>query len=190
MIDDGDLMHLRACSLQQPYASLVGFGEKRVETRSRDLGARPGEVLAIHASIANFPDAPTFAWETLDSAADLAAEFPEDGAPELVFSPPKGAIVALARVSAVARTLPGTVDRPLVSKLRGGDEVWLEATMTALVKEARLGDWSPGRVLVFFSEIERLVVPVPARGALGLWAVPLPVSAKVWAGARVKVFAA
>lgn len=189
-IPDEDLAAPRAVSLQQPYASLVSLGGKFVETRGRDLGARPGEVLCVHASIANFPGAPEVAWSILATKASAIRRQGSDA--DLVFAPPRGAIVAVARVGAVGRVVEAAPEegRLAVLPLRGDEELLARLVATALAQEVAVGNWSVGRSLTFFSEIERLRRPLPCRGALGLWKVPPLVAAAVRADARERVLVA
>lgn len=158
-----DLLGLRGLSLRQPYADLVALGAKRVETRGRDIGAQPGQVVAIHASLKAF---------SLDEwpAAWTAHHHASRG--ELV---PLRRIVAVARVAAVHWT--STVFRaglmhPCYPKRRGDADALDRACDGRWLEEIAVGDWSEGRFLIVLRDVVRLREPVPCRGSLGLWRVP------------------
>jgi activating signal cointegrator 1 len=131
---------MKALSMTQPWASLVAFGEKTIETRSWSTDYR-GRI-AIHA-----------AKEYPESARKLAFDQPfKDllaAIEELTGEPlPTGAILATVELCAC-------VPADLIHRLP--DE------------ERLLGDYSAGRFAWLLREVERFEKPIPASGALGLW---------------------
>ena len=147
--------------MTQPWASLVAIGENRIETRS--WGTRYRGPLAIHAAKAFPADArelcrrrpyrAVLARHGYTSAADL----------------PLGSVIAVAELANVV-----AFDRDSLRKTR-------EASRRGLLPEheADFGDFSPGRFGFVLHDVRRLAVPVPARGMLGLWTVPVEVEALI-----------
>jgi hypothetical protein len=41
---------MRAITIRQPFADAIVLGKKRIENRTKHLGAQPGEWIAIHAA--------------------------------------------------------------------------------------------------------------------------------------------
>jgi hypothetical protein len=156
---------LRALSLIQPWATLIAVGAKRVETRSwrpTRAGAPPWP-LAVHAA-RTFP-----AW-----ARDLCAQAPFAGVLAAAGYPdparlPRGVIVATCTVVAVRATAGGEAlfSLSLPDRTLAG---WAPAEF-----EHAFGDYSPNRWAWLLDRVTPLPVPIPARGALGLWVLPAPV---------------
>jgi hypothetical protein len=132
-------------SLTQPWASLVAFGEKRVETRSwAPARTAIGQALAIHAA-KGFPlwarelvDEPPFSAVLGRHGINHHAELP------------LGAVVAVARLTAVVRTE--------------------HANGRLMTEQERVfGDYSPNRWAWVLDDVVALPEPVPAVGKLGIW---------------------
>jgi hypothetical protein len=135
----------KALSLIQPWATLVVFGFKEIESRAEAItwkGHR-GTVL-IHAS-KSFPLV----------ARRLCAEYPFqpylkmcgiDSVDDLVF----GAIIGKVDIYDCISTNSG--------RLRFTNDI-----------EPLLGDYSPNRVGLLLRDHAVFDTPVPARGSLGLW---------------------
>lgn len=161
-----DFVDLRGLSLRQPYADLVALGAKRVETRGRDIGAQPGQVVAIHASLKCFAhDAAPAAWRIRTAlAVDENTKYMRHGD-----------IVAVARVAAVHWTstlFRAGLMHPCYPMRRGDADALDRACDGRWMEEIAVGDWSEGRSLIVLRDVVRLREPVPCRGMLGLWRVP------------------
>ena len=131
---------MKALTLTQPWATFVALGLKRIETRSWPTSYRGP--LAIHAA-KGFPGWVRDLCES--DFADVLGEW------KLRISDfPRGVIVARTALRRCQRT-----------------ETLLSNGLSPL--EQRLGDYAAGRWGFVFGDIERLAVPIPAKGALGLW---------------------
>ena len=142
---------MKALTLTQPWASLVILGIKRIETRSWATYQRGP--LIIHAGAG-------WSADDRDFAADLmhAGILPErwlttarSVKPDLPLGAGLG-VVTLHRIIAV-------------SLIRRSETYasWLSPI------EREYGDYSDGRYGWFLTDPRPFPVPVPARGALGLW---------------------
>lgn len=178
---------MKALTLTQPWASLVGCGVKRIETRSWSTNYR-GE-LAIHAAVGlpaaakRLCDTPVFA-NPLGKAMGWPAE-------RLSRRLPLGAIVATCdlvdclRIVAwapVAMSL-GETSRVWAARLVTGDtpEILVRDHLEVprvpagdpdaedLTDQIPFGDFTPGRVGWVLEDIKLLPEPIPARGFQRLW---------------------
>ncbi len=143
---------MKALTLTQPWATLVAYGEKRIETRSWMTHYRGP--LAIHAG-KGFP----LADRNLCGREPFRSALRRVGlgglglmAPEQVL--PRGAVVAIVNLSSVTPT--ETID-------------WRYPPSHATPDEEAFGDYSPGRYLWVLEDVVRLDAPLVARGSLGLW---------------------
>lgn len=134
---------MKALSLFQPWASLCAGGMKRFETRSWQTPYRGP--LAIHASKA-LPLAARDMWYVPDCREALA-ELGFKSVQEL----PRGVIIAVVNLVDCRRT---EQVRP-----RG--------------RERSFGDFTRGRYAWELRDVVLLATPLPARGSLGLWDVPV-----------------
>jgi hypothetical protein len=144
---------MRAISILQPWATLIAIGAKRYETRGWQTKHR-GEV-AICASKGKA------GWRLMDQSVSFCHMI--DRAVRDVGMPPMpydvlGAVVAVASIDGV---------------IPSADAHRLTQT------EQDVGDWSPGRFGFHLVNVRRLVVPVPVKGALGLFTLPDDVEAVV-----------
>lgn len=155
---------MKALTLTQPWATLVAIGAKRIETRSWDTKYRGP--LAIHAA-KGFPG-----WAKDFCASGVfyrALGWPESPSPltqawiddnsRRIKDLPLGAIVATARL---VNVLPTEV-------VNNRANVWGISIGPVSEHELQFGDYTPGRFAWLLEDIEALAVPVPAKGALGLW---------------------
>lgn len=134
---------MKAISLWQPWASLIGRG-KTTETRSWCCRLPRNALLAIHAA-KNFPrEAQELCFQEPFRTALVAAGFETPG------SLPRGCIVAVCAVVGCSPTV---------------------AIQTTDLDRA-FGDFSPGRWGWLLGGITILPQPVPFRGAMGLFDVP------------------
>lgn len=153
---------MRALTLTQPWATLIAVGAKRIETRSWSTFYRGP--LAIHAAKGLGPvggkrglveqcNVPAVQWA-------LQTYPPPPYYSNHGRSPfPLGAIVATAFLVDVRCTS---------MKLRA--EVLAQ---TKTPNEIEFGDYSSGRYAWFLENVKALLEPIPCKGALSLWEVPL-----------------
>jgi hypothetical protein len=132
---------VKALTLTQPWATLVILRVKRWETRGWYPGVSDrGSRIAIHAAKG---------WTRDDR--EFAAELHERGI--LPIAPadlPLGAVLGEATIVGLARTTsPMARDLPEL--------------------EHELGDYSPGRYAWELGGVVAYLMPIPARGMLGLW---------------------
>lgn len=130
---------MKALTVTQPWATLVALGIKNVETRSWATSYRGP--LAIHAAKGWSRDDREFA-EDLFARGILPI-------PDVLYSLPRGAVIATCRLAYVGPTFPAFY---LISDL-----------------ERELGDYAQGRFGWSLTHVEPLPEPIPVRGALGLW---------------------
>lgn len=148
---------MKALSLTQPWATLIAIGAKRIETRSWSTKHRG--LIAIHA----------------------AKGFPKEARENCRLSPfvrglrgfdyttlPLGQIIATARLIDVRPTKPYDDD----DSFRATDE-------------CAFGDYTPGRFAWLLDDVTALPVPIPCKGALGLWEVP----ASIYEAVAIQLFA-
>lgn len=145
---------LKALPLWQPFASLVAYGAKRIETRGFSparLGLRFGQRIAIHAC---------------KTERDLWLCGP-DGPDEFIdhvpfgFPPwdelPLGALVATC----------------VLDRAREITTESAECLMQRNPQEFAFGFYEPGRWAWVLRDVERLAEPVPFRGSQGTFEVPV-----------------
>lgn len=167
---------MRALSLLQPWASLVG-PLKPIETRSRAVGLRVGERCAIHASLGRtgigaFEDALSVrGLETLDADHWLVRHVGLPADPALWLAAlPRGAIVSTGVCVGIQQSY-GCVPMD-----------WAVHRKWSMLDRTRihaLGDFTAGRVLYLFDSVRPLAEPIPCKGALGMWTVPADVAARI-----------
>jgi hypothetical protein len=134
---------MKALSLWQPWASLVAFEEKRVETRVWSTAYRGP--LAIHATAKGPAD-------FLGQSRHLISELHGWGDgywPKAHHGVGLGAVLCVARLVAVEP----------VEKVRGD----LSA------QELLFGNYEDGRYAWFLEGVERFKMPIPAKGNRMLW---------------------
>ena len=137
---------MKALTLWQPWASLIADGHKPFETRHwPPPPSLIGRQMAIHAGKRVERDAA----EDFGYAVDLLL--------------PAGEIVCYATLAAAAQVRRVAEDGTLtVYRVRGD---WPRT----VVKEDRFGDYSPGRWLWYFTNINKLRFPLQVRGHQGIW---------------------
>lgn len=148
---------MKALTVQQPWAWAIVHGGKDVENRTRNLAGSYRGPLAIHSSKTPDPDGlfdPTLAQAVREaSSADSHGD-------RSIWLP--GSIIGMVDLWAVHRSRPGCCPnrgaRPFGSP-------WAHD--------------APWHLCV--TEPRPLVVPVPCRGALGLWTLPSGVDDQVTA---------
>jgi activating signal cointegrator 1 len=147
---------MRALTLTQPWASLVARGAKRVETRSWSTAYR-GPV-AIHAAKGLPPVRRGGRLEVGEFAVTRDAE-------GLLLHAPQWAIDVAGAWDAWPYRLP------LGAVVATAELVEVRPAELAKVVEPELslGNYAPGRFAWLLDDVVPLRVPVPAKGALGLW---------------------
>lgn len=141
---------LRALSLWQPWASLVAWGEKRLETRHWSTSYRGP--IAIHAT----KIFPFDARETclVTPFRRVLAEHGIRHTEDL----PRGAIIAVCDLVSCTRTDWKWTAPEFVSPLS-----------CYPLQERQFGDFSAGRYAWKLDNVRALLEPIPCRGAMGLW---------------------
>jgi activating signal cointegrator 1 len=135
---------MKCISLQQPWASLLVSGAKKIETRSWQTTHRGP--LAVHASKSFLPLARSLCWhEPFKTALEAAGYASWD---EL----PLGRIIGVMEV----------IDCKPVEEL----------DLDPSSDEAAFGDYRPGRWGWLLANASPLIVPIPFKGQLGLFDVP------------------
>ncbi len=162
---------MKALSLTQPWASLVAIGAKEIETRSWSTKHRGW--LAIHAAKA-MPgwareicfDEPFFS--AFESVGDWVpdADLPTTTKLNLPF----GAIVAVVNLHHVGEIRRNPPD---------GQPYIYPKPWVVRGPELDFGDFTPGRFGWILTGGYRLKEPIPCKGALGLWTVPVEIEAEI-----------
>lgn len=135
---------MKALTLTQPWASLVAIGAKCIETRSWSTPYRGR--LAIHAGKGL---APVGGMQGLVQTCSI-----------------QPFLRVLLAHGLTPRTLPLSV---IVATVELVNVVPTNQLTQLSDQERAFGDYSPGRFGWILSDIQPLVKPVPARGALSLW---------------------
>lgn len=177
---------MKALTLTQPWATLIAIGAKQIETRSWTTRYRGP--LAIHAGKGLGPVGGSVGlWNRCAEPLFFRALEPYYRVTHLrlgdppalidcidVTDLPLGAIVAVAEL---VDCWPIT-DEPRVRPIRHND-TWLSYHIPPEEPERAFGDYSPGRYAWLLADVRPLAVPVPARGAQGLWDLPVDVAALI-----------
>ena len=162
---------MRALTLYQPWAQLMVWGLKNIETRS---WAAPrnliGQRIAIHAG--KREPRPT-EWNIDVQRAVLQRAGSSH-------SMPMGAAVATARLIECMQVIGEPDDNGLVS-CRGFGELGDAPEYEATITPDRYGDFSVGRWLWVFQDLQR-VEPDPTNGRQGVWTLPAAVAAESASG--------
>lgn len=148
---------VRALSLTQPWATLIAIGAKRIETRSWSTSYRAR--IAIHASKTMPGYCRRFAYsEPAWTVLNIAGITLGDNCETL----PRGAIIATATLADVVRT------EDITAMSQG-----------LLRHEIEFGEYARGRYGWILQDVVALAEPIPCKGALGLWAVPADIAARI-----------
>lgn len=166
---------MKALTLHQPWASLVAFGVKSIETRSWSTSYRGP--LAIHAGLAQPKQMDLGVWTVgrLDPGAPRRLwSTAEHGRP---FDLPLGAVVATCELVDVVPTDAldwfkdkwGPTSEPFGWKQLQVIRPPEPADTFVCESERPYGDFSEGRFAWLLGDVEEVDVPVLARGRQGLW---------------------
>lgn len=155
---------VRALSLWQPWASLIAFGEKRIETRSWTTKYRGP--IAVHAA------------KTLEGIRDLTCDGsmpPEEPFASALYGHgmtkwgdlPFGAIVAVADLTEVWDGMDALGNLT-------ADNAFPETRETRETREfpeheIAFGGYGPGRFGFVLERVRPLATPIPLRGRQGMW---------------------
>lgn len=147
---------MKAITIKQPWATLIAVGEKKYETRSWFTHFRGP--LAIHAG--KIVDKTACMSEPLRSVLAKHGY----GSPEDL---PTGAVIAVGELSACFQIRPISKETQDVILVHYDEFVHLNAERDTL--EISFGDYSEGRYAWEISNLNKLTVPIPCKGKLGLW---------------------
>lgn len=148
---------MKALTLTQPWASLVAFGAKKIETRSWSTNYRGP--LAIHAAKGATTDVIRLTFvEPFKSALNASGY-------RLFSQLPRGALIATCQLVSVI---------PVYKITERGFYQWTgsdgrDYRFDLTEQERAFGDYTFGRYAWLLADVDELPTPVPARGALGLW---------------------
>jgi hypothetical protein len=160
---------VKALSLLQPWASLVAWGEKWIETRS--WRASYSGPLAIHAS-------KRFAREDIEMCLDDERFKRAIGKHAKILADlPLGSIIAVARLDFVGPIENHGPDGWHID--RHDERGRYIGHRLVSDQERAFGNYDEGRFGWVFTSVARLPEPIPCRGALGLWDVPPEIEAEV-----------
>lgn len=175
---------MKALTIRQPWASLIAAGVKTIETRS--WSTRYRGPLAIHAGAHRPTEGEELCGDSgwywdwdVDHGIVILGREPWNEHPA-----PLGAVVATCTLADVVPIMDGR-SRPILLEertlvVREERPPWSSAsTSTAWVElgargekvtdQIPLGDFTTGRYAWLLADVQRLEVPVPAKGRQGLW---------------------
>jgi len=175
---------MKGLTLTQPWATLVAIGAKSIETRSWSTSYRGP--IAIHAA----KGFPKWASETCGDdpfrteLQKAGVTFRAQPVRHWYHSPypyrldgglPIGAIVAVATLVEVVLT------GDMQNRIGHGGKVFLGArgTWDLTAQEGAFGDFAPGRYAWMLGHVIRLPEPIPCKGELGLWTVPVEIESRI-----------
>lgn len=147
---------MKALSLTQPWASMIAYGGKLIETRNWDTKFRGW--LVIHA--ANGQTADDRALMDFEPYKSVLAHHGITSGNAVHDVVPRGAAHAVARLIDIVRTDNLRMDQVLTSHGRS----W---NLTA--QELCLGDYSPDRYAWLLADVTRLTMPRRMKGRQKLW---------------------
>jgi activating signal cointegrator 1 len=158
----------KVLTLHQPWASLVAWGAKRIETRSWPTTYRGP--LAIHAA----QEFPRYARKWLEALCEEGNEellkpfrrgrVGDLWADEIIEALPFGALLCTCRLTDCLPT--EKMHRANIAPSRFSDP-WGGYYISE--QEYRFGDYRPERFAFLLADIEELPQPIPARGYQRLW---------------------
>jgi hypothetical protein len=156
---------IKALSLWQPWASLVAFRAKRIETRSWGTPYR-GDVLICASASMNEEARESCFDDHIEAVLEAHGIDPFD-APKAL---PRGCVVAVARLAECRQITRHEKDwsgRMLTFVPRHAEELTNGVQISA--EEFAFGYYAPDRFAWFLENIRPLPEPIPTRGAQGLW---------------------
>ena len=148
---------MKTITLTQPWATLVAIGAKRIETRSWQIRYRGP--LVIHAAKGATTDDIRLAFvEPFKSVLNAAGY-------KLFTQLPRGALVATCQLVSVIPVYKITERGFYQWSGPDGRNYRFELTE----RERTFGNYSFGRYAWLLDDVQELPLPIPARGAQGLW---------------------
>lgn len=150
---------MKALTLWQPYATLIAFGAKKVETRGWAPPDPGPSYLAIHAAGSHTPAAEIDAAMRIPAIERFLSALQITTGNRTGANMPQGAIVAVVELLGAKRS-----------------EV-LRQTLT--MNELQMGNYEDGRYGWILGEVFRLPRPVHCRGFQKIWNVPDEVAVRV-----------
>lgn len=158
---------MKAITLTQPWATLMAYRCKQIETRSWYTDYRGP--IAIHAAAGLGPVGGRRGLRALCECAPFDSVLESIGFD--ADSLPLGVVLATGALTAVHR-IPATP----MHFARGVPDNHPLASYPVVLPPQRydgperaFGDYTPGRFAWIFTDVQALPEPVPAKGALGLW---------------------
>jgi hypothetical protein len=160
---------VKVLTLTQPFASLVANGSKRIETRS--WSTRYRGPLAIHAA-KGFPKVreTLVLTEPFHSCLWPADDIDAFSSVDL----PTGVILATCRL---VDCMAMEDSREFPFYCFGFDINPSQSNAVLTEQERVFGHYEMGRFAWMLEDIRPLEIPIPAKGALGLWDFPVEVAA-------------
>lgn len=159
----------KVLTLHQPWASLVAWGYKRIETRSWPTSYRGP--LAIHAAL----EFPRYARKWLEALIEEGKEeFLEPfrrgrtgdlWAEEIIEELPRGVLLCTCRLSNCLPAEKFHVSKQLAPAYFS--DPWGGYYISE--REQRFGDYRPERFGFILTDLQGLAEPIPARGYQRLW---------------------
>lgn len=147
---------MKAITIKQPWATLIAVGEKKYETRSWSTHYR-GQ-LAIHAG------------KTVDKNACMSEALRSVLSKHGYCSPedlPTGAVIAVAELTACFQIQSISEEEQDIILVNEAELVQLDPERDAF--EISFGDYSEGRYAWEIRSLDKLTIPIPCKGKLGLW---------------------
>jgi hypothetical protein len=148
---------MRAITLTQPWATLVAIGAKQIETRSWATSYRGP--LAIHAAKGLGPVGGLTGLAALCQREPFAKALNEAGFTLGIVERQRAHVIAVVELVDCQPTDSLAPWRPSVRQ-----------------DEFAFGDYSPGRFMWRLANVRGIPMPIPAKGALGLWEWPYQVA--------------
>ncbi|WP_368653744.1 ASCH domain-containing protein [Ornithinibacillus sp. 4-3] len=157
---------MKAITIKQPWATLIAIGAKKFETRSWQTKYRGP--IAIHAG--KTIDIDACHDKSIIEALNKVGIF-------LTNDLPTGAIIAIAELKKCWSIVhhPGT-DVDIAKTIQVGGELNVPRKhpdfhkyIVPTEEEVDFGDWTPGRYAWELDNVQKLNIPVPAKGKLSLW---------------------
>lgn len=165
---------MKAITIWNPYASLIGCHAKKFETRGWATKYRGP--IAIHAAQRDPCRLPLI--DKAELARYIRQEIDAGRCPPLPLMP-RGAIIATAELVNVWRIVqqhPGADVAVAKHIPLGAESLTLDkhapdfdAFFVPTEQEIALGDWTPGRYAWELRNVKLLPNPVPVKGQQGLW---------------------
>lgn len=156
---------MKAITIQQPWASLIAFGDKKFETRTWRTNYRGP--IAIHAAKQIDPDVFQFLLCKLSTMDELE----KCGiTPKRLKELPTGAVIATAElvdvwIMGMGPSSPYARDSIFQARrLPYSDDFFVPTE-----KERAFGNWIPGNYAWQLENVKILPKPIPAKGQQGLW---------------------